>query len=87
MQEAYLSWRVLAWRTVRARAVHVDAEEHLMHSLWLYATPAHALRDMLHAPKLSHDRRRAGAARFDDYGGSDRPPTPPASPSYVRSCC
>ena len=30
-QEAYLSWRGLAWRTVRARAVHVGARSPIMH--------------------------------------------------------
>ena len=30
-QEAYLSWRELAWRTVRARAVHVGARSPIMH--------------------------------------------------------
>ena len=34
---------------VRARAVHAGREKHHHAPLWLYATPAHAIRDVLHA--------------------------------------
>ena len=44
------SWRGLAWRTVsESQSGACWSKKHHHAPLWLYATPAHAIRDVLHA--------------------------------------
>ena len=69
-QEAYLSWRgLLAWRTVRARAVHVGARAPSCTTPAIrHASPRHSRYAA--CVQLSNDRRGTGAARFDGLGTS-----------------